>query len=137
MRSFFLLYTGHPGTPFEMFVLFRLADPALTIISLLALCLYLRQLRYKFSNVDEVEFDYYNFKKGLFCKLWTAIVLIGLYWGTFYAASIDKQNLAYGDFALSLLYPVVFLLMLYQGVGLLNELSENFHPYHSMERPAL
>ena len=90
MRCFFLFYTGHPGTAFEMFVVFRLSDPILSLISLIALCLYLRQLRYKFSNIDEAEFDYFNFKKGLFCKLWSSIIMVGLYWGTFYAASIDK-----------------------------------------------
>jgi hypothetical protein len=137
MRTFFLLYTGQQGAPFEMFAMFRLADPTLSLISLIALCLYLRQLRYKFTNIDEVEFDYFHFKKGLFCKLWTSIVLIGLYWGTFYTASIDTKNLAYGDFAISLLHPIVFLLMLYQGVGLINELHENFHPYHSLDKPIL
>ena len=133
-RVFFLLYAGKVGSPIGHFILFRSVDAGQSILAFIALTLYIYQLKEKFRNHDEADFDYWALKRTLLCRFWMYFVLFGLYWGTFFFMSMDKKNLTYIDFATSAVFPIMMLILLAQVVGLIKQIPNSFYQYESVGR---
>ena len=101
-------------------------------MAFIAFTLYIYQLKEKFKNHDEPDFDYWTLKKSLLNWFWLYSVLYGLYWGTFFFMSLDKKNLTYIDFTMSAAFPIMMLILISQGVGLIKQIPDSFYQYDTV-----
>ena len=84
--------------------------------------MYLYQLKTKFANLDNQEFDYRRMKCRQIGYFWLFFGIYSIYWGSFYYVSLDKRNLSYVDFAVSFYFGVLIILYLVLGVGLIKQI---------------
>ena len=88
-RAFFLLSAGKLGADALHFIGFRSADPGASIVAFIAFTMYIYQLKMKFKHADNPKFDYWALKLSLVRWFWLYMVLYAIYWGTFFAVSLD------------------------------------------------
>ena len=112
-RTIFYLYGGFKGASATEFITYRSSDPGDFVVSLTGFIMYVYQLKTKYLNEDDQEFDFKGLKKRLAIKFWVFFAIYSCYWGFFYWLSLHFYNLVYVDLAVSLYFGVLLIVYLY------------------------